>query len=103
MKTFITDGTYTYNLYRDGNVVANNLTGNTYTDTNLPDSFYDYHVTTNYFGGESDPSNTAHVQVGNPTYVISASASPSNGGTVSGAGTYNYGQTCTLSATPAAG
>ena len=103
MKTFITDGTYTYNLYRDGNVVANNLTGNTYTDTNLPDGFYDYHVTTNYFGGESDPSNTAHVQVGNPTYTISTSSSPSNGGTTSGGGTFNHGQSCTVHATPASG
>lgn len=103
MKTYLTDGTYTYNLYRDGNVVANNLTGNTYTDANLADGFYDYHVTTNYFGGESDPSNTVHVQVGNPTYTISASANPSSGGSVSGGGTYNYGQTCTLLATPATG
>lgn len=103
MKTYLTDGTYTYNLYRDGNVVANNLTGNTYTDANLADGFYDYHVTTNYFGGESDPSNTVHVQVGNPTYTISTLADPTNGGSVTGAGTYNYGQTCTLTATPATG
>ena len=103
IKTYLTDGTYTYNLYRDGNAVANNLTGNTYTDANLADGFYDYHVTTNYFGGESDPSNTVHVQVGNPTYTISASADPTNGGSVTGAGTYNYGQTCTLTATAANG
>ena len=67
IKTYITDGTYTYNLYRDGNAVANNLTGNTYTDTNLPDGIYGYHVTTNYYGGESDPSNTVNVQIGVPT------------------------------------
>lgn len=103
MKTYLTDGTYTYNLYRDGNAVATNLTGSTYTDANLADGFYDYHVTTNYFGGESDPSNTVHVQVGNPAYTISVSADPTNGGSVTGAGTYSYGQTCTLSATPAEG
>jgi hypothetical protein len=33
------------------------------------------------------------------TYTISASASPTAGGTVSGGGTYNYGNTCTLTAT----
>ncbi|MBR5726467.1 MAG: leucine-rich repeat protein, partial [Muribaculaceae bacterium] len=33
------------------------------------------------------------------SYTISASASPSNGGAVSGGGTYNYGATCTLTAT----
>ncbi len=33
------------------------------------------------------------------SYTISVSASPSNGGSVSGGGTYNYGQTCTVAAT----
>ena len=33
------------------------------------------------------------------TYTITASANPSNGGTVSGAGAYNHGASCTLSAT----
>ncbi len=80
MKTYLTDGTYTYNLYRNGNAVATDLSGNTYTDTNLPDGIYDYHVTTNYFGGESDPSNTAHVQVGDPTYAIINGYGTSDGG-----------------------
>jgi hypothetical protein len=67
MKTYLTDGTYTYNLYRNGDAIATNLSGNTYTDSNLPDGIYDYHVTTNYFGGESDPSNTVHVKIGGPS------------------------------------
>ncbi|MBR5726928.1 MAG: LamG domain-containing protein, partial [Muribaculaceae bacterium] len=33
------------------------------------------------------------------SYTISASANPTEGGTVSGAGTYNHGTTCTLTAT----
>ena len=37
------------------------------------------------------------------SYVITAIADPSNGGTVSGGGTYNYGQTCNLTAIPATG
>ena len=80
IKTYLTDGTYTYNLYRNGDAVATDLSGNTYTDTNLPDGIYDYHVTTNYFGGESDPSNTAHVQVGDPTYTIINGYGTSDGG-----------------------
>ena len=36
-------------------------------------------------------------------YTISASASPTAGGTVTGAGTYASGATCTLTATPATG
>ena len=80
MKTYLTDGTYTYNLYRNGEAVATNLTDNTYTDSNLPDGIYDYHVTTNYFGGESDPSNTVQVQVGDPTYAIINGYGTSDGG-----------------------
>ncbi len=80
MKTYLTDGTYTYNLYRNGDAVATDLSGATYTDTNLPDGVYDYHVTTNYFGGESDPSNTVQVQVGDPTYAIINGYGTSDGG-----------------------
>ena len=36
-------------------------------------------------------------------YTISVSASPSNGGSVSGGGTYNQGQSCTVSATSNSG
>ena len=37
------------------------------------------------------------------TYTINVSANPSNGGNVSGGGTFNYGQNCTVTATAAAG
>ena len=37
------------------------------------------------------------------SYTVSASANPSNGGSVSGGGSYNYGSSCTLTATPATG
>ena len=39
----------------------------------------------------------AHFQ--QQTYTITATANPSNGGTVNGANTYNYGQSCTVTAT----
>ena len=35
------------------------------------------------------------------SYTITATADPTNGGTVTGGGTFNYGQSCTLTATPA--
>ena len=98
IRTYATDGTYTYNLYRNGDVIANNLNGNTYSDNNLPDDHYAYYVTTNYYGGESDASNVVEVLIGNPQYTISATASPSMGGSVSGGGIFGYGQTCTLTA-----
>ena len=37
------------------------------------------------------------------SYTINVSANPSNGGTVTGGGTYNHGQSCTVTATPATG
>jgi YD repeat-containing protein len=37
------------------------------------------------------------------SYTVSASASPTTGGTVSGAGTYTHGSSCTLTATPNTG
>ena len=45
---------------------------------------------------------TIAVNGGTP-YTITATASPSNGGTVSGAGTYYSGTSCTLTATPNTG
>ena len=36
-------------------------------------------------------------------FTITATANPNNGGTVSGSGTFTYGQSCTLTATPATG
>ena len=47
---------------------------------------------------------TAYFTSGSSTqYTITTSCSPSNGGTVSGAGTYNAGTSVTLRATPASG
>ena len=37
------------------------------------------------------------------SFYIAANANPNNGGTVSGSGSYTYGQSCTLTATPASG
>ena len=38
-----------------------------------------------------------------PTYTVSVSANPSNGGSVTGGGTYEEGQSCTVNATAATG
>ncbi len=57
---------------------------------------------TNYvFFVTEDRDLVAHFQQQN--YNIHVSANPSNGGIVSGGGSFVYGQTCTLSATPATG
>jgi hypothetical protein len=44
------------------------------------------------------------INVGNPqTYTITVSANPTNGGTVTGGGTYNEGTYCSVFATPNSG
>ena len=52
--------------------------------------------------------NENHTLVANftyvpPTYTVTVSANPTNGGTVSGGGTYTEGQSCTVTATPNSG
>ena len=99
MKTYITDGTYTYNIYRNGSSIASNVSNTYYNDNGLANGSYTYYVKTNYYGGESDASNSVTVNIGSTTnYTISASANPSSAGTITGAGTYAGGSTCTLTA-----
>ena len=60
----ITYGAYTYNLYRNGETVAQNITTPNYTDPNRNNAASYYTVTTNYFGGESAASNMAGIAMG---------------------------------------
>ena len=55
------------------------------------------------FRAQADRSLTANFEEVAATYTVSASCSPSEGGTVTGAGEYTAGQTVTLTATPAGG
>ena len=70
------------------------------SDNNLSTGLYNYYLKTNYYAGETGASNQVSVQIGSGTYyTISASANPTEGGTVTGMGPYLAGQTCTLNAT----
>ena len=57
VKTHLSDGEFTYNLYQDGTVVVENLTETTYTVKMENDATHQYTVTTNYHGGVSEASN----------------------------------------------
>ena len=57
IKTYVTDGTYTYNLYRNGATLATNLDATSYTDLNRDNTASFYTVKTNYYGGETMASN----------------------------------------------
>ena len=70
-----------------------------YTNTGSTAYFY---LKINGYGTNSG-SYTIAAKRESPTYVINASANPSNGGTVSGSGSYNYGSYCTLTATSSDG
>lgn len=96
----------TYNVYRnDGQhlrCIARDVQQPSYTDDNLPAGFYSYYVTTNYYGGESEPSETVSIGYGN--FSVTTTNSPMVGGTVTGnQGSYPAGSTVTLTATANAG
>ena len=57
IKAYITDGTYTYNLYRNGTTLATNLTTTSYIDQNRNNTASFYTMKTNYYGGETAASN----------------------------------------------
>ncbi len=65
MKTYISDGTFTYNLYDGTNPVASNIEGTSYTVSNIADNaVHQYTVKTNYYDGESSASNLVGFAVG---------------------------------------
>ena len=91
-------GTYTYG--QSCTLTANHASGYTFVKWTKNGT----QVSTNAsytFTVTGSASYVAHFQAN--SYTISASASPSNGGTVSGGGTYTYGQSCTVHATASNG
>ena len=65
IRTFVSDGTYTYNIYRNGTCIANHVNGTSYSDTNLADGTYSYYLKTNYYAGESESSNQVSATIFN--------------------------------------
>ena len=71
---------------------------NGYTFINWTENGNVVSTNANYtFTVNSNRTLVANFQI--QSYLVSAVASPINGGTVTGGGTYNYGQNCTVSAT----
>ena len=103
-RTNITDGTYTYNVYRNGSQIANNVAQTSYTDQNLDYGTYEYTVSTNYYGGVSGQSNVATITIEEPEmYSVTLSSNPAGAGTTSGEGEYAEGESVTVTATSNAG
>ena len=65
IRTYLTDGTYTYNLYDNGTSIASDLSETSYTVTNpATNTAHQYTVKTKYYGGESNASNMAGLAIG---------------------------------------
>jgi hypothetical protein len=65
IKTYITDGTYTYNLYDGTSQVASNIDATNYTVSNVAgNTAHRYTLKTNYYGGETENSNLAGLTLG---------------------------------------
>ena len=55
IKAFITDGTYTYDLYQDGAKIAQNLSQTNYSSASLNNNATNlFTVKTNYYGGKAE-------------------------------------------------
>ena len=63
IRSFVTDGTYTYNVYNNDARVAESLNATTYSVNNLAPGAYNYYVKTKYYAGESRPSNSYAFQI----------------------------------------
>lgn len=60
IKAYLTDGTYTYDLYQDDEKIAEDIEGTTYSNATLSDNAPNlFTIKTNYYGGETATSNLA--------------------------------------------
>lgn len=64
IRSFLTDETYTYNLYQNGTKIAQDLSATTYNATLNNNATNLFTVKTNYYGGESTASNVAGITKG---------------------------------------
>ena len=65
IRAFVTDGTYTYNLYDGTTTVASNISSTTYTVNNITNNTaHRYTLKTNFNGGLTEASNMAGITLG---------------------------------------
>ena len=92
----------TYNQGQSCTVTATANSG--YTFTNWTENGSVVSTQASYiFSVNSNRTLVANFQAQSQDYTITVSANPTNGGTVNGGGTYQQGQSCTVTATPASG
>ena len=92
----------TYNQGQSCTVTATANSG--YTFTNWTENGSVVSTQASYiFSVNSNRTLVANFQAQSQDYTITVSANPTDGGTVNGGGTYQQGQSCTVTATPASG
>ena len=91
-------GAGTYNHFQTCTLIATAGTGYTFVNWTKGGTVISTSATFSFTVVEAG-SYVAHFSLN--SYDITATANPSEGGTVTGAGTYNHFETCTLTATPA--
>ena len=65
IKTYVTDNTYTYNLYDGTTAIASNISNTTYTINNIANNTaHQYTLKTNFNGGLTEASNIAGLTIG---------------------------------------
>jgi hypothetical protein len=99
---------YGYSGFSQGTGHTANTTTNSFTATGLEDDTpYDFYVKAVCGEGWNSEGWTrvsaTTLEATNPTYTITVQANDPAMGTVTGGGTYNGGETCTVTATPNAG
>lgn len=64
IRTNVSDGEYTYSIYRNDQLIATDIAQTYYNDNGLPDGFYEYSVRTQYYDELSEPSHKASALIG---------------------------------------
>ncbi|MBO6024723.1 MAG: T9SS type A sorting domain-containing protein [Bacteroidales bacterium] len=92
-------------IYQEGQLCTVTATPNSgYTFINWTENGSQVSTNASYaFTVTSSRNLTANFQAQPQNYTINVSANPSNGGNVTGGGSYQQGQSCTVTATPNAG
>ena len=88
-----------YNVYVNNELVAENINNLSYSFSGEPNQYYVVGVTALYAGDKTSVKKMVGLLNNTSAYTVSTSANPSDGGTVTGGGTFQQGQNCTVSAT----
>ena len=93
-------GTGTYEQEQTCTLTATPATGYVFTNWTEDDAVVSTETTYSF---TVDDNRNLVANFSLVSYSVNATSNPTSGGTITGTGTYEYGQTCTLTATPANG